>query len=138
MAGLETICETALALKITGDIWIDGSFLTTKIDPGDIDFVLLIGDFFYESGTEEQQKFIDWLISKEDDPKQSFSCHTDVVLVYPEDSPLRQYTVSTMRHWEEEVYGYSVAAHEPKGIGVVKLELPAKADVKVTKVEVSK
>ena len=124
MAGLEAICERALALRIQGEVWIDGSFLTQKIDPGDIDFVLLIDHTFYEHGTQEQDEFIEWLISNEDDPKKAFLCHTDVVLVYPTDSSLRHITVDTMRHWEEKVYGYSVGTHEPKGIVVVGLEPP--------------
>jgi hypothetical protein len=116
MAGFETICERAIALDTGGEAWIDGSFLTKKIDPGDIDFVLLIDASIYEQGTPEQHEFIEWLISNEDDPKKEFLCHTDVVLLYPPDSPLYPITVNTKRHWEEKVYGYSVSTREPKGI----------------------
>ena len=125
MAGFQLIVEQAVALGITGEIWADGSFLTKKIDPDDIDFVLLADAAFYEAGTSEQFAFIEWLISNEDDPKKSFRCHTDVVLLYPSDSHLHPVTVNTKRHWEERVYGFSVTTHEPKGIVVVGLE-PAK------------
>jgi hypothetical protein len=79
---------------------------------------------FLDDETDEQKAFIDWLISNEDDPKKSFLCHTDVVLLYPPGSPLYQITVNTKRHWEENVYGYSVSAHEPKGIAVVLIRPP--------------
>lgn len=72
MAGFEAVFERALAVGIEGETWIDGSFLTKKIDPGDIDFIFLMDARFYESGTEEQYDFIEWLIDNVDDPKQSF------------------------------------------------------------------
>jgi hypothetical protein len=122
MAGFKVIHERALTLRIEGEIWIDGSFLTKKIDPQDIDFVFVVDAALYEDGTQEQNEFLEWLISNEDDPKKSFLCHTDVVLVYPPDSPLYPLTVNTKRHWEENVYGYSVATREPKGIVVVTME----------------
>ena len=122
MAGFEAIHERAGALGIKGNVWVDGSFLTQKIDPDDIDFVFLIDASYYESGTKEQYEFIEWLISNEDDPKKSFKCHTDVVLLYPEDSPFYQITVNTKHHWSENVYGYSVTTKEPKGIVVLEIK----------------
>lgn len=125
MAAFEVIRERALSLEICGEAWVDGSFLTQKVDPGDIDFIFLIDDHYYDRGTREQYEFVEWLLSREDDPKKSFLCHTDVVLVYPADSPLHQITINTRKHWEENVYGFSVATHDPKGIVVVGLALPA-------------
>lgn len=125
MAGFETVYESALAVGIEGEAWIDGSFLTKKMEPGDIDFVFLMDANFLDNGTPAQQEFIEWLISNDNDPRKSFLCHTDVVLVYPPDSPLHAITVNTKRHWEANVYGFSVSTHEPKGIVVVGLQ-PAK------------
>ena len=122
MAGFEAIYERAVGIGIEGAVWINGSFLTRKIDPDDIDFVLLVDARFYEGGTQEQHEFIEWLISREDDPKKSFLCHTDVVLLYPRDSPWHDLTMHTKQHWENKVYGYSVTSREPKGIAVVTLE----------------
>jgi len=124
MAGFETIYERAISVGIEGEAWIDGSFLTTKIDPGDVDFIVLADARFRDSGTPQQEEFIEWLISNEDDPKKSFLCHTDVVLLYPPDSPFYQLTLSARKHWEENVYGFSVASREPKGIAVVRLRTP--------------
>ena len=121
MAGFETIYEQLLALGIVGDIWVDGSFLTKKIDPDDIDFVPMIPARFLDQGTDQQKALIEWLINNENDPMKSFSCHTDVGLVYDEDSPFRYLTIDTHRHWEQDVYGYSVGTHEPKGIVIIQL-----------------
>jgi hypothetical protein len=130
MAGFEAIHERAVTVGVEGEAWVDGSFLTKKTEPQDIDFVILADARFRESGTPQQQEFIEWLISNEDDPKKSFRCHTDVVLLYPPDSPWYQLTLDTKRHWEEKVYGFSVSTREPKGIAVVKIGLlPAIAGV---------
>lgn len=128
MAGFETIYDRAVAVGIQGEVWIDGSFLTKKIDPGDIDFIFLIDASFHESGTQEQYEFIEWLIDNVDDPKRSFFCHTDVVLLYPEDSPLYPLTAGSKRHWEHSVYGYSVSSREPKGIAVIEVRPTAKEE----------
>jgi hypothetical protein len=122
MAGFELIYERAISVGTDGEAWIDGSFLTQKIEPRDVDFIILTDAHFYDGGTPEQHEFIEWLISNEDDPKKSFLCHTDVVLLYPPDSPLYGLTLNAKKHWEENVYGFSVASGEPKGIAVVKLE----------------
>jgi hypothetical protein len=127
MAGFEAILERAIGIELTCDVWVDGSFLTKKIDPEDIDFIFLISASIHEGGTPDQRDFIEWLISNEDDPKKSFLCHTDVVLLYEVGSPWHPLTVSTLRHWEENVYGYAVATREPKGIAVLHLEPVKKA-----------
>src|SRR5580704_9306607 len=108
MAGFKAVCERALTLRIKGDVWVDGSFLTKKIDPQDIDCIFVVNADFHDSGTPEQHEFLEWLISNEDDPQKSFRCHTDVVLVYPSDSPLYPLTINTLRHWDQNVYGFSV------------------------------
>jgi hypothetical protein len=41
MAGFEAIYERALAVNIEGELWINGSFTTNKIDPEDIDLILI-------------------------------------------------------------------------------------------------
>ena len=128
MAGFEAIVDRAIQVGIYAEIWLDGSFLTRKIDPGDIDFIFLIDAVVHESGTPEQQEFIEWPISNEDDPKKSFLCHTDVVLLYRAGSPWYPLTVGTLQHWEHNVYGYSVSTKEPKGIAVLMLA-PPKAEL---------
>jgi hypothetical protein len=69
-------------------VWIDGSFLTAKTNPDDLDFVVIMPSDIYDSGTPEQRIFVDWLIDKADDPKKSFRCHSHVELMYEPDSPL--------------------------------------------------
>lgn len=121
MAGFEAIYERAISVCLEGVAWVDGSFLTEKIEPGDIDFIILTDSRFYDEGTSEQKQFIDWMIDNEDEPKKSFYCHTDVVLLYPSSSPWHSLNESNKKHWQENVYGFSVATKEPKGIVVVSI-----------------
>lgn len=129
MAGFEAIHERAISTGIEGEAWVDGSFLTKKIDPEDIDFVILADAAFRDNGTPEQQEFIEWLISNDNDPRNSFLCHTDVVLLYPPGHPwYESLTVAVKKHWEEKVYGFSVTTKEPKGIVVIKIKKPEPPD----------
>ncbi len=124
MAGFEAVYERAISVGIEGEVWVDGSFLTNKIDPEDVDFIVLTDAYFRDSGTPEQEEFIEWLISNEDEPKKSFLCHTDVVLLFAPDSPWYELNSRNKKHWEENVYGFSVASREPKGIVIVKIGTP--------------
>ncbi|MBZ5601829.1 MAG: hypothetical protein LAO79_05935 [Acidobacteriia bacterium] len=49
MAGLEAIYEQAQSLGIDGEIWLDGSFLTEKINPEDADFILVVDHQYRDS-----------------------------------------------------------------------------------------
>ena len=124
MAGFEAIHQQAVNVGITGEVWVDGSFLTKKMEPGDVDFILVTESHYLDSGTEAQKEFIEWLISSEDEPKKCFLCHTDVVLLYPPDSFWHEQGLKSLKHWEENVYGFSVSTKEPKGIAVVELMKP--------------
>ena len=121
MAGLHTILKKIVAVGITGEIWLDGSFVTEKIDPSDSDFVAMIPAEFHDAGTEEQRAVIEWLISKENEPKKSFKCDAYVHLKYPEGSPEHHLWLPTLNHWQD-IYGHSVKTREPKGIVVLDLE----------------
>ena len=54
-------CEDAAVL---GTIWVNGSFLTEKMNPRDVDLCLRIRHEVYDYGTREQVSCIDWLTSK--------------------------------------------------------------------------
>ena len=132
MAGFEAIREQLVATGLLCDMWIDGSFLTEKIDPGDIDIVLMMPRRF-EHGTPEQNELMEWLLAKEDDPKKSFLCHVFVELDYEESHPWHHLTVGAKRHYGN-IFGFSVSKKEPKGIAVLTIEeplLPEKETLKI-------
>jgi hypothetical protein len=40
--GLVTFVQTLEAAKVPGELWLDGSFLTEKINPKDVDVILKV------------------------------------------------------------------------------------------------
>ena len=130
MAGFMAVYERLIQLEVRGELWVDGSFLTHKPEPGDIDFIVLVShdDFFAAEGARKE--FFDWLIDNDDEPKTVFACHTQLVLFADESHPQYESLENDKAHWKR-IYGFSVATREPKGIAVVKLlENPKKIDGK--------
>lgn len=79
--------------------WIDGSYVTSKIDPNDIDMVTFYdGLKFGElvgSGAFYQQLMMEVI-------RDSFSCHSFVVAVYPEGDRRRGFTEKQIAYWKNK------------------------------------
>ena len=56
MAGLAEVIERLIQHRVVGELWVDGSFLTEKINPGDVDVVLRVPSSVYDDGTSEQKQ----------------------------------------------------------------------------------
>jgi len=61
MQGLEIVVADMLAAKIEAKIWVDGSFVSEKIDPGDVDILAELRGEFYDVTTPEQRRLLDAL-----------------------------------------------------------------------------
>lgn len=55
-------------------VWVDGSFLSQRIDPLDVDIVALINAAFAE--TPAQTALLEWLTSRENEPRRLYRCDT--------------------------------------------------------------
>src|SRR6266446_285097 len=53
MDQFEETIMSLLSAGVIGSVWLDGSFVTEKINPVDIDFVLEIESNVYDSGSAE-------------------------------------------------------------------------------------
>ena len=82
-----------------GELWIDGSFLTEKIDPNDTDAVLVLSEKFESRASEEQFGIWDWW-DEEDEPKDLFKCHTFSVVKVPPGHPDYANYLSDERYWK--------------------------------------
>lgn len=71
MNGLKTVVDRLEKVGITGELWVNGSFLTEKIDPEDVDIVLCVNSEQCEIASDEQIKVLDWL---EGNLKDSLHC----------------------------------------------------------------
>src|SRR5690348_320273 len=81
MNGIETVVQRLEAAVIIGELWLDGGFLTEKIDPEDVDMVLRVAGAIYDSGTVEQHDVIDWINSN---LKAALLCDSYSFFEYPD------------------------------------------------------
>ena len=116
MAGLEQITDRLHNDAIVGEIWVDGSFLTEKIDPADVDIVLRIQADVYDNGTPQQRAAIDWLDS---DLKGSHHCDSYFFMEYPPGHRLHSFGQDMYDYWMRQ---WGVARDNVmKGIAVLLL-----------------
>jgi len=117
MEGLEKVIDELRKNGIEGEVWINGSFLTEKMNPEDVDLVLRITAEFYENGAEEHRKTVDWLNSN---LKDLYSCHSYLLMEWPKGHS--QYWIGQYYHsyWMKQ-FGFS-RGNEMKGIAVIALQ----------------
>jgi hypothetical protein len=118
MDGLEQLVAELSRVGVVGDLWIDGSFLTEKIDPSDVDLVLSVSHDVVDSGPSPQHDAVAWFSSA--DLKSLYKCHCFAVIVRPKGHPLYKSSAERKDYWER-AFGFALLSHEPKGIGVIRL-----------------
>lgn len=116
MLGLEAVIDRLRADGVLGEVWVNGSFMTQKIDAADVDIVLRVEASIYDNGTPDQQAAVDWMNSN---LKTDYLCDSYVFFEWPESHPnywLGEYSFAFwMRQW-----GFSRSG-QMKGIAVIDL-----------------
>ena len=84
MDGLEVIVKRLVFAGVVGEIWVDGSFVTEKIDPSDVDILLLADGKFFESASQEQQEIMKWVQAN---LKDSHLCDSQFWVQYDQTHP---------------------------------------------------
>jgi hypothetical protein len=116
MDGLDRFVARLDDAGITGELWLDGSFLTEKIDPEDVDCLIRVSSDLYD-GDSAKRAVIDW--ASEVDRRETHSCDADKWVEYIEGHPLFGRSDSDREFWTEW-FGKSRGG-VPKGIVVVVL-----------------
>lgn len=114
------------AKEITGLVgaceqFLDGSFVTSKNDPGDIDMVMLIDASVVDALPKEKQQALLQLVSGPD-TKTKYHCDAYFCPVYPEGHPMSLAARAKRKYWMGE-FGYD-RNDVPKGIVLIKLDAP--------------
>lgn len=117
MQGLEEIIRRLRAKGIVGELWVNGSFLTEKINPADVDAVLFINETFLENATTEQVEEIGWVNSN---LKDSLCCDSYVSIEYPQSHPQHPQGEYWRAYWTRQ-WGFDREDNPVKGIAVVSL-----------------
>jgi hypothetical protein len=116
MEGLEQIIALLEDNDIVAELWVDGSFLTQKIDPVDSDVVLCIPNHVYDDGKPEQRNVIDFIYAN---LKNVFLCDSYVLFDYPRSHPLFHQGQDARAYWTNQ-FGRS-RGNQAKGIAVIKV-----------------
>lgn len=117
MDGLERFVDMLRAEGIVGDLWVDGSFVTQKLDPEDVDGVLVVQSSFYEHGTEAQQALIDLVAFA--DFKSDYFFDAFVLWQYAPDDELHAHGEWERAYWIRQ-FGFSRGV-DKKGMALVQL-----------------
>lgn len=114
MTNFEQAVSMIRSCGLKCDVWVNGSFLTAKIDPEDVDFsVCSVGNAL----TPNQERAIRWLVTE---GYTALRCDAYYFALYPQGHPDYDKGMERYTYWQE-TWGYAVGSREPKGIAVVRV-----------------
>lgn len=121
MCGLADLIDILDESRIEGNLWLDGSFLTEKIDPDDVDIVLALKSDFVYGCTANQAAVLQWFV--DEDLKPEFRCHSFLFIEFPQGHEFYVHGETERGKWLDW-FGHSrKPARVPKGI--VSVALPS-------------
>lgn len=115
MRSLEAMCTSISVAFIRAEVWVDGSFLTKKIEPDDVD-VLVTLNAECANGTSQQQQIIAKVNAK--GFNMPVQCDSYLLFQYPKGHPL-YWTAKYMRAYWLRQFGFS-RGNQLKGIAVIR------------------
>jgi hypothetical protein len=116
MQGLSIVLRRLLAARMIGELWINGSFLTEKINPEDSDVVLALDHRIVDfGGTPLQVKTVEWINSN---LRAKHLCDSYVFFDYPKGHPYEEVGEWSRAYWIRQ-FGFT-RRDQPKGIAVFK------------------
>lgn len=116
LGSLTAILDQAERLGIEATVWIDGSFLTHKINPNDLDAVFLVDTDFINRADELQREFLQGLVSRHTELRLAYGCD---VYFQPIGSDA-QSDDEDLRYWTKQ-FGLARDMATKKGIVVLSI-----------------
>lgn len=117
MKDLWTLAACLKGWTLGEELWIDGSFLTEKIDPADIDIILVLPEEFHNQASPEQLAISEWW--EENDPRTTFGCDTYTLPRAAPTDPAYPFLARQDQYWRQ-FFGTSRDG-DAKGIGRILL-----------------
>jgi hypothetical protein len=117
MKSLWTLAACLAQRNVGKELWIDGSFLTEKIDPKDADLILVLPEDFDNAASAEQLGICNWWDGPE--PKRMFRCDTYSLPRIPLGDPAYLLYLRQELYWKK-TFGTSRDG-DAKGIGRILL-----------------
>lgn len=119
MQGFQRIVGDLERLQIRADIVVDGSFLTQEIDPDDIDFAVVVSPEFYESCSQEQMRYLEW-IRDEFSIKTTHLCDCYLCIEYPQRHAEYFDGIQNREFWVN-LYAESVIYKQKRGVAILRV-----------------
>lgn len=116
MDGIEASVKELHRIAFVGELWADGSFLTEKHDPKDVDLALRVESRFYDERTDPQDSILQWF-NQSRSLQTEYHCDSYVWVDYARGHPNYEQGQRD-RIWYAEVFGTSLS-RKPKGIAVI-------------------
>lgn len=117
MDGLEYVIGQLNSTGVPMEVWVDGSFMTEKLNPKDSDIAVRIMAPDYATATQQSRTIIKWV--SDIDLTPAFKCDSYVFSEFPPSHKLFDQGQWNRAYWLNK-FGFS-RAEEPKGLAVVKL-----------------
>lgn len=86
MEGLEKVLLAISACGLSAEAWIDGSFLTQKLEPDDTDMVVRVTGSVEASADPAQLEVVNWI--NDNDLKPAFYCDAYCFIEYENGHPM--------------------------------------------------
>jgi hypothetical protein len=118
--GIDRMLDGLAAVKILGELVVDGSFLTEEIDPSDVDFTLIVTPTFYELCNREQRKILEW-VRDDFSIKVTHLCDCYLCVEYQEGHPDYFDGIQNRSYWIN-LYSKSVVYKRVRGVAIIRLE----------------
>lgn len=115
---LSQACDKLGSVKICGDLWIDGSFMTKKIAPSDLDLLLVVPAHLLNASSPEMRDVLDWFESET--THRAIGLHGVVVPQFSKSSPMWALWNRDKTYWEKK-FGTGHDDSTPKGVAVIKI-----------------
>ncbi len=114
--GLARVLAVLEWAAVDGEVWIDGSFVTEKVDPNDVDIILRLGAMAYDQGSAEMRSAVDFV---ESNLKSTHHCDSYVLYEWPEGHPAYWRGAYMHAYWMKQ-WGFDRQS-TMKGIPVIRI-----------------
>jgi hypothetical protein len=121
MKNLWIVAACLCRWNIQGELWVDGSFLTEKIDPPDVDCVIVVSHACFATFSPEQEQIMNWLCEDNSQPaKAAFDCDSYGLYEVSSADPARPDYLLMDAYWKQQ-FGTS---REGQAKGMARIKLP--------------
>ncbi len=121
MTSLEALLAALSSAAVKAQVWIDGSFLTKKIDPDDVDLVVVLQeeDFLLAWANPTGKDVLERIVRKEF--TNPVKCDSYISLEYPLETPRHALGQKQRDYWLK-TFGESRSG-DKKGMAVIEVPI---------------